>query len=602
MRLVMKTAESIGMNRLPVVAVVGLAVLWALLRGSSDPSTNTAIDYDPCCEFPCQNGGECLSFADRTFICDCTNTGFYATNCTTPTWWTWMKISVRPDPGWLHQVLTTDYWIWKAINWIPFVSDIAMKYIFLSRGDQVDTPVRFDSDHHYTTLDSYYNETYFARTLPPIPPNCPTAMGVKGHKELPDVAEVMQKVFQRREFLPEPHGTNLLFQYYAQHFTHQFFRTNYTMGPQFTKGLGGVDVSNIYGVTEKHRRYLRLNKDGKMKYQVVDGEHFPPLVKDVPGIDMEIPAYLPVTEENKYALGHPFYAMLPGLFAFSVIWLREHNRVCDILKGEHPEWDDERLYQTVRLIITGEVIKITIEDYVQHLSQYKVKLRFQPDVVHGSRFQFHNRINVEFDHLYHWHPLIPDGITVNETYYGLMDMAFNIEAIRKHGLDTFIHALISNRAGKLGARNHGQVTIPIAQKMIQNSRTLRFQGLNQYRKRFDMKPFKSFMELTDDEEMAKVLEELYGDIDAVEYYVGMLTEKDSPSLTPLTMVNIGGPWSVKGLIANPICSPKWWKPSTFGGETGFQIVQTASLKKLFCANMKTPCKDIGFTVPGFSAS
>ena len=46
------------------------------------------------------------------------------------------------------------------------------------------------------------------------------------------------------------------------------------------------------------------------------------------------------------------------------------------------------------------------------------------------------------------------------------------------------------------------------------------QGINAYRKRFGMKPFASFYDMTGDVEFAAVLEEMYGDIDAVEYYVG----------------------------------------------------------------------------------
>jgi len=41
-------------------------------------------------------------------------------------------------------------------------------------------------------------------------------------------------------------------------------------------------------------------------------------------------------DEQKFALGHPFYGLLPGLFMYAVIWLREYNRVCDILKEAHP--------------------------------------------------------------------------------------------------------------------------------------------------------------------------------------------------------------------------------------------------------------------------
>lgn len=43
--------------------------------------------------------------------------------------------------------------------------------------------------------------------------------------------------------------------------------------------------------------------------------------------------------------------------AYSTIWVREHNRVCDELLKVHPNWDDERIYQTARLIIVGECRK-----------------------------------------------------------------------------------------------------------------------------------------------------------------------------------------------------------------------------------------------------
>ena len=56
-----------------------------------------------------------------------------------------------------------------------------------------------------------------------------------------------------------------------------------------------------------------------------------------------------------FALGHDFFTLLPGLFLFNTIFLREHNRVCDILKKEHPQWDDERLYQTAKLVVLGTV-------------------------------------------------------------------------------------------------------------------------------------------------------------------------------------------------------------------------------------------------------
>lgn len=98
--------------------------------------------------------------------------------------------------------------------------------------------------------------------------------------------------------------------------------------------------------------------------------------------------------------------------------------------------------------------------------------------------------------------------------------------------------------------------------------------------------------------MASELEELYGHIDAMELYPGLLVEKPRPNaIFGETMVEMGAPYSLKGLLGNAICSPEYWKPSTFGGKVGFEIVNTASLQKLVCRNVKGPCPTVSFHVP-----
>lgn len=105
---------------------------------------------------------------------------------------------------------------------------------------------------------------------------------------------------------------------------------------------------------------------------------------------------------------------------------------------------------------------------------------------------------------------------------------------------------------------------------------------------------------TGEKELAKLLEEEYEDIDAVEFYVGLVMEKRRyRSVFGTSIVEMGGPYSVKGLMANPICSPKYWKPSTFGGDVTFNIVNTASLQKLFCENIEGDCPLASFRVPDY---
>lgn len=67
---------------------------------------------------------------------------------------------------------------------------------------------------------------------------------------------------------------------------------------------------------------------------------------------MNYPSWIPL--EKTFAIGQEVFGIIPGLAMYATLWLREHNRVCDILKAEHPTWDDEQLFQTSRLIIIGE--------------------------------------------------------------------------------------------------------------------------------------------------------------------------------------------------------------------------------------------------------
>lgn len=106
-----------------------------------------------------------------------------------------------------------------------------------------------------------------------------------------------------------------------------------------------------------------------------------------------------------------------------------------------------------------------------------------------------------------------------------------------------------------------------------------------------------WLPFADNEEIARELEELYGDIDALEFYPGLMLERTRPgTIFGESMVEMGAPFSLKGLLGNPICSPMYWKPSTFGGQVGFNIVNSATLKKLVCLNMKT-CPYVAFSVP-----
>ncbi|XP_036288806.1 prostaglandin G/H synthase 1 isoform X3 [Pipistrellus kuhlii] len=538
-------------SALPVSLPAGWSLsFWfplLLLLLPAGPAWGEPTPVNPCCYYPCQHQGICVRFGLDRYQCDCTRTGYSGPNCTIPDLWTWLRNSLRPSPSFIHFLLTHGRWIWEIVN-ATFIRDMLMRVV------------------------------------------------LTGKQQLPDPQLLSRRFLLRKKFIPDPQGANLMFAFFAQHFTHQFFKTAGKMGPGFTKALGhGVDLGHIYGDSLDRQYQLRLFKDGKLKYQMLDGEMYPPSVEEAPVL-MHYPKGIP--PKSQMAVGQEVFGLLPGLMLYATIWLREHNRVCDLLKAEHPTWGDEQLFQTARLILIGETIKIVIEEYVQQLSGYFLKLKFDPELLFSSQFQYQNRIALEFNHLYHWHPLMPDSFVVGSQDYSYEQFLFNTSMLVNYGVEALVDSFSRQSAGRIGGgRNIDHHILHVAVEVIKESRELRLQPFNEYRKRFGMKPYTSFQEFTGEKEMAAELEELYGDIDALELYPGLLLEKCHPnSIFGESMIEIGAPFSLKGLLGNAICSPEYWKSSTFGGEMGFNIVKTATLKKLVCLNTKT-CPYVSFHIP-----
>ncbi|XP_056144938.1 prostaglandin G/H synthase 1 [Lampris incognitus] len=557
--------------------------------------TSTCAAVNPCCYYPCQNSGVCVRFGTDRYECDCTRTGYYGENCTIPELWTRVHLLLKPSPDTLHYILTHFHWFWNIVN-NSFLRSTLMKLVLTVRSSLVPSPPTFNSKYGYLNWEAYYNISYYTRILPPVPEDCPTPMGTKGKLVLPDAKLLAERFLLRRTFRPDPQGSSLMFAFFAQHFTHQFFKTYHGMGPAFTKALAhGVDAGNIYGDNLDRQLQLRLHEDGKLKYQLINGEVYLPTVSQAPVL-MHYPKDLP--DDRRLAIGHEVFGLLPGLTVYATLWLREHNRVCDILKEEHPTWGDEQLFQTARLIIIGEVIRIVIEEYVQQLSGYLLHLKFDPTLIFSEQFQYSNRIALEFNQLYHWHPLMPDSFLIDGDEIPYSQFLHNTSILMHYGLEKLIDAFSRQQAGQIGGGwNINQVVLNVAKQVILESRELRTQSFNEYRKKFNLKPYTSFDEFTGDKEMARGLEELYGDIDALEFYPGLMLEMPRPGgIFGESMVEMGAPFSLKGLMGNPICSPEYWKPSTFGGQVGFDIVNSASLERLVCLNTKW-CPYVAFHVP-----
>ena len=92
---------------------------------------------------------------------------------------------------------------------------------------------------------------------------------------------------------------------------------------------------------------------------------------------------------------------------------------------------------------------MVIVDYVQHLSRYNFKLTFEPELLFGEPFQYQNRIALEFNHLYHWHPLMPDDFVIGNQTYQPREFFFNLDIAVEHGMEKMVGAFLNQSAGKV---------------------------------------------------------------------------------------------------------------------------------------------------------
>lgn len=90
-----------------------------------------------------------------------------------------------------------------------------------------------------------------------------------------------------------------------------------------------------------------------------------------------------------------------------------------------------------------------IEDYVQHLSGYHFKLKFDPELLFSQRFQYQNRIASEFNTLYHWHPLMPDSFHIEEQEYNYKQFIFNTSVVTEHGINNLVESFTKQIAGRV---------------------------------------------------------------------------------------------------------------------------------------------------------
>ena len=455
----------------------------------------------------------------------------------------------------------------------------------------------------YTSWTSLVDRKFTGRHLPPDPDYTARLNGTPD-----DILKLFMR--KRGQFMPCP-KSSVLFTFFAQWFTDSILRTD-PIDRRKNTSNHEIDLCQIYGLAETTTDILRVRsnengKKGQLKSRIgADGNEYGALLfnengfikdefKDLTYIQNGILDVIlqrqGISLERKirlYASGLERGNTTIGYGAISTVFRREHNRLCREIEKAYPNWDDDRVFQTARNVTITMLLKIIIEDYINHLSPREFKLFVDVGMADKQKWYRTNRIAIEFDILYRWHGLVPDTVRLMGKDLPPPQFMYNNALVEEHGVEEIIKAASHQKAGKICLNNTPGFLKEAELALITYSRQFNLQPYNKYRERFDETAFQSFEKLTGDDALADELRGIYNDVNDVEFMVGLLAEKRSEKETlgglMFAMVGVD---AFSQALTNPLLSGNVFGEDTFSDIGLAEIENTSTLQDIVKRNCGT---------------
>lgn len=313
-----------------------------------------------------------------------------------------------------------------------------------------------------------------------------------------------------------------------------------------------IDASFVYGDRNARAAWLRTFTGGKLK--VSEGNLLPynTLNSEFWGeIDTNAPAMgNPVGLSNKFFVaGDERANENPLLSGLHTLFVREHNRMCDELAKQHPDWTDERLYQHARKYVGGFVQAITYREWLPQLGvAVPTYTGYKPNVNATLANEFtaaafrlgHTLLNGNLLRLHN------NGEPLEEGPLSLRDAFFNPYAIltTPGGLDPFFKGMAVQTMQQFDSkviddvRNFlfgppGAGGLDLVAINIMRARERGLPDFNTIRAAYGLAPYGSFPQINSSSQVFSALHELYGDINNIDPWVGFVAEQPS---SPLSVV------------------------------------------------------------------
>jgi prostaglandin-endoperoxide synthase 2 len=455
-------------------------------------------------------------------------------------------------------------------------------------------PNPFSTMADYTSWESLTDRTFDSRHLPAATIIDPA---------LPEIA-AFRELFTREEFVESPKST-VLFSYFAQWFTDGFLRSDRAIPPDPRKNQSNheIDLTNLYGLNPNVARQLRTLEGGQLKSQQIGGEEFPPYLCEDGEIKPEFSLLTVVdfdqqsaqTRDRLLAMGSDTSNLQVGFVMHNVLFLREHNRIARELAAGYPGWDDERLFATTRNILTVVLMKIVLEEYINHITPTIFSISLEPGSFRNERWYRENWMAIEFNLLYRWHPLVPSSYVIGGQDVAIADTLYNTEIPTRYGLGALFEDASVQPAGQITLGNTPEALWYVEALTMQAARANRLRSYNDYRQLSHTPRATDFDQITDNARVREGLKLLYRHVDNIEFYVGLFAEPvaDNGAL-PNLMGKMVALDAFSQVYTNPLLAPRIYNAETFS-PLGMEIINsTKTLSQI--VNRNVPDRPGGYYV------
>lgn len=476
-------------------------------------------------------------------------------------------------------------------------------------------PYPYTCKSPYVSYSALTDKTYASRHLP----EC----SQEYLDSLPSLDQ-LNKLFQRptldngesfqQKFCPK---STYLFPTFAQYLVDSFINTDIkSVKPdkevEFnwskTSSPHDIGLCPLYGKSDEQTLQLRLcsnekNQKGLFKSQIIKGEEWAQFLfvdngnghevkkefdkLDYPqGLD-HVCAMIPPEEatqikKNIFAFGGERANLNPNVAAMNTLLLREHNRIAKEIEKENPSWDDERVFQITRNTTVVLALKLIMEEYIGgNITSFKLCPKIEPgEHTWKAGWNKPNWMSAEFSILYRLHALVPNTIQWGEKDYTIMEQVFHNDLLLKDsamGSDlrkAFVNisnhratafTLLNTETSYLYRRDVRAVEMGRACKLAPYGDYCEYMG--------EPRP-KSFEDITLDVNIQYALEEVYGTVDKVEFFVGLVAaDHPNDSIFGTTMKKFIALDAFSQIYTNPLLSEHVWAkgPEVFS-QYGFAMI------------------------------